>query len=111
MDDKDTDDKNDIHISIYQILLLDVPLCSTPRLCGCYETLSGGLASEGMTDFTGGVCEKFNFREELPDNMYQILLKARQRKSLMGCSIDVSLRHLLAAVCTAVMVGKDKQWL
>jgi len=62
-------------------------------LCGCYENLSGGLASEAMTDFTGGVTEQFNFREELPDNMFQIMLKANERKSLMGCSIDVSDYH------------------
>ena len=61
------------------------------RICGSYETLSGGLASEAMTDFTGGVCERFNFQEELPDNMFQVMLKARQRRSLMSCSIDVSL--------------------
>lgn len=60
------------------------------RICGSYETLSGGLASEGMTDFTGGVCERFNFKEEVPPKMYQIMLKANQRSSLMSCSIDVS---------------------
>ena len=55
----------------------------------CYETLSGGLTSEAMTDFTGGVVEKFNFREELPSNMFAIMLKACERGSLLGCSIDV----------------------
>ena len=60
------------------------------RLCGCYEALSGGLASEAMTDFTGGVAERFNFREEVPENMFRILTKAKHRHSLMGCSIDVS---------------------
>ena len=56
----------------------------------CYETLSGGLTSEAMTDFTGGVVEKFNFRDELPSNMFTIMLKACDRGSLLGCSIDVS---------------------
>ena len=65
--------------------------CLSSRLHGCYEALSGGLTSEAMTDFTGGLVEKFNFKEELPDNMAQIMLKAKQRGSLMGCSIDVSL--------------------
>ena len=60
------------------------------RLNACYETLSGGLTSEAMTDFTGGVVEKFNFRDELPSNMFAIMLKACERGSLLGCSIDVS---------------------
>ena len=60
------------------------------RLGGCYEALSGGLTSEGMEDFSGGVVERFNFREELPDNMFSILLKAWKKGALMGCSIDVS---------------------
>ena len=60
------------------------------RLNGCYETLAGGLSSEAMEDFSGGVVERFNFREELPDNMFNILLKARQRGAMLGASIDVS---------------------
>ena len=60
------------------------------RLAGCYESLSGGLQAEALTDFTGGVCERFNFREELPSNMFKIMLKAHNRGALMGASIDVN---------------------
>ncbi len=69
---------------------------SSNRLCGSYENLAGGLASEALTDFTGGVAERFNFREELPDNTFQMMLKAQQRGSLMGCSIDVRKTNLLS---------------
>ena len=65
------------------------------RICGSYEALSGGLASEAMTDFSGGVVERFDFKEELPDNMYQILLKAKERRSLMSCAIDVNSNFVL----------------
>ena len=59
------------------------------RLAGCYESLSGGLQAEGLTDFTGGVCERYNFRDELPSDMFNVMRRARRRGALMGCSIDV----------------------
>lgn len=59
-------------------------------MSGNYECLAGGLSSEAMTDFTGGVVERYTFSEELPENLFQLMLKARDKQSLMGCSIDVS---------------------
>ncbi len=61
------------------------------RLIGCYEALTGGLSSEAMTDFTGGVVERFNFQSDLPSNMFKIMRKAQDRQSMMTCSIDVSI--------------------
>jgi len=43
-----------------------------------------------MEDFTGGVTEMFDMKENVPANLFQIMLKASERNSLMGCSIDVS---------------------
>ncbi len=72
------------------------------RLAGCYEALSGGLVSEALTDFTGGLTERFNFANELPDNMFQIMYKAKKKGSLMGCSIDVRSTVLLCLITQAV---------
>lgn len=59
------------------------------RLHGSYEALKGGGTSEAMEDFTGGVAEMFELKEA-PANLFQIMLKAYERMSLMACAIEVS---------------------
>ncbi|XP_006894660.1 PREDICTED: calpain-9 [Elephantulus edwardii] len=57
------------------------------KLNGSYEALKGGSAIEAMEDFTGGVAETFEMKGA-PENFYEILEKALERGSLVGCSID-----------------------
>jgi len=75
------------------------------KLNGSYEALSGGLTSEAMTDFTGGVVERFNLRDDTPSDLLQRLLKARQRSSLMGCSINASPDEMEARLDNGLIIG------
>jgi hypothetical protein len=60
------------------------------RICRSYEALCGGLTSEALTDFTGGIVQRFEIDKTDSKELWQIMSKASAKRSLMGCSIDVS---------------------
>lgn len=64
------------------------------RLYGSYEALKGGNVADALIDFTGGICEGYTLRgvnSNVPRNIVNILFKALDRQSLIGCGINVSL--------------------
>lgn len=75
------------------------------KLCGSYESLSGGLTSEALTDFTGGVVERHELREKTPRDLFEILQKAYDRGALMGCSIDAEPNQLEARLSNGLIMG------
>ncbi|NXX15459.1 CAN1 protein, partial [Podargus strigoides] len=67
------------------------------KVNGCYEALAGGSTSEGFEDFTGGVTEWFDLRRP-PGDLFSIILRALERGSLLGCSIDITSAFDMEAV-------------
>ena len=59
------------------------------KLHGSYEALKGGTTMEAMVDFTGGCTEMYNLKDDdCPKDLMNIMLKAYQRHSMMGCSME-----------------------
>lgn len=67
-------------------------VCVCARLNSSYEALKGGSTLEAMEDFTGGVGEIYETKKA-PGDLFTILKKALDRRSMMGCSIDVRMRQ------------------
>eukprot|EP00092_Neocalanus_flemingeri_P017950 GFUD01019424.1.p1 GENE.GFUD01019424.1~~GFUD01019424.1.p1 ORF type:complete len:557 (+),score=139.71 GFUD01019424.1:131-1801(+) len=57
------------------------------KLHGSYEVLKGGSTNEAFVDFSGGCSETYDLTGAVSRDMFTILLKAHQRKSMNGCSI------------------------
>lgn len=74
------------------------------KLQGSYESLKGGSTTEAMEDFTGGVTESIDLKKP-PNNLFTIMLKAAQRGSLLGCSIDADPNQLEARLSNGLVMG------
>lgn len=58
------------------------------KLHGSYDKLIGGDIVEALEDFTGGLSESCRLHEENVTNLFSIMMKAFNRNSFLGCSID-----------------------
>ncbi|XP_053684454.1 calpain-B-like isoform X2 [Sabethes cyaneus] len=58
------------------------------KLHGSYEALKGGTTCEAMEDFTGGVTEMYDLKDQTPPNLFQIVEKGFKRNSMFACSIE-----------------------
>ncbi|XP_063418654.1 calpain-9-like [Mytilus trossulus] len=62
------------------------------KLYGSYEALKSGNVGDALSDFTGGVSEYYTLRGQkanYPKALVNILFKALDRQSLIGCGINL----------------------
>lgn len=84
------------------------------RLYGSYEALKGGNVADALTDFTGGICEGYTLRgvnSNVPRNIVNILFKALDRLSLIGCGISVSLSLKISIIIKLNCFAEDISYL
>lgn len=64
---------------------------SCVRVCGSYTDMSAGTPAEALMDFTGGVhmCVQLG---SPPQNLWELMCRAGQSKSLMGCGTHEGVR-------------------
>uniref|UniRef100_A0A8D0CI18 Calpain 8 n=1 Tax=Scleropages formosus TaxID=113540 RepID=A0A8D0CI18_SCLFO len=79
------------------------------KLNGCYEALSGGSATEGFEDFTGGISEKYELKNA-PSYLFKVIQRALQLGSLLACAIEV--REKIKTECgkTVELVRLRNPW-
>ncbi|CAH8530440.1 unnamed protein product [Dicrocoelium dendriticum] len=75
------------------------------KLCGSYESLKGGMTSEALEDFTGGIAEIFDLKSKCSPDLLNIMLKSQERNSLMACSIQANPAILEAILPNGLIMG------
>ncbi|KAM9852831.1 calpain-12 [Aulostomus maculatus] len=60
------------------------------KLIGSYGSLKGGIISEGMEDFTGGIAYSLPVSSRTPLVLWRVLTAALSRGSLLSCFIQAS---------------------
>ncbi len=69
------------------------------RVCGSYSDMNAGTPAEALVDFTGGVhmCVELS---DPPPNLWELMCRAGQSKSLMGCGTPQGVStNILFAIC------------
>lgn len=57
------------------------------KLHGSYHALASGNTDDAMEDFTGGVCEIYDLKKNVPSDLFNIMVKGFERSSLMTGSM------------------------
>ncbi|XP_056396692.1 calpain-1 catalytic subunit-like isoform X3 [Hyla sarda] len=60
------------------------------KVCGGYSALQGGTIPETLEDFTGGIAESVSLSRYTSEEIWEMVLDAENKKSLMACYIQVS---------------------
>ena len=79
------------------------------KLCGNYENLDGGSTTDALIDMTGGIQESFEIKDKQTEaqkkEVWEIMIKSRQHKSLIGASIAPNPRVKEARLANGLVMG------
>jgi len=79
------------------------------RLCGSYEAMEGGFTTDALIDMTGGIEEAFELNtpstatKDFKEQIKRVLWQAYLRKSMLGCSITVTLIKILEFIINEIL--------
>ncbi|XP_062915858.1 calpain-8-like [Mobula hypostoma] len=59
------------------------------KLYGSYSSLRGGLGSEAMEDFTGGIAVTIQMHSTNPKELWYLTRRALHKQTMISCSINV----------------------
>jgi Ca2+-binding EF-hand superfamily protein len=75
------------------------------KLYGGYEALKGGKTSEAMTDFTGGLVESYDLTKDIPPNLFDNIMRHKNKVSLMSCSIKAERNEIEQKLDSGLVKG------
>ncbi|XP_035827604.1 calpain-A [Aplysia californica] len=78
------------------------------KVHGSYEAIEGGLLLDSLTDLTGGLTESYMLHgpeADVPDDIVNLILKAIERQSIIGCNIMNSGRGIEALRANGLLEG------
>ncbi|CAF3351821.1 unnamed protein product [Rotaria socialis] len=81
------------------------------KLNGNYTNLGGGLPVNALTDFTGGIEQRFEFKSNLsvthlrPDDLFDFIKSCIDYGSLIACSINADKRKVETILSNGLVIG------
>lgn len=79
------------------------------KMVGAYENLDGGSTTEALIDMTGGIQETFDLKsmrsESQKKELWEVIIKSRKHKSLIGASIAPNPRVREARMSNGLVMG------
>ena len=79
------------------------------KVCGSYQNMDGGQTTDALIDMTGGIQESFVIKDKQTEaqkkDMWKIIVKSSQHKSLIGASIEPNPRIREARLANGLVMG------
>ena len=100
--------RNSFEVNEFWVPLLEKAYA---KLNGTYSSLGGGLPVNALTDFTGGIEQRFEFKSDLssthlqPEYLFDFIKSCIDFGSLIACSINANKRKAETILPNGLVVG------